>query len=200
MPANHTPFPWIASGRFIIDGQGRKLFEVMQPGSDPGEAEANKRWAIASGKACDGLTEAELSHGAVLPLHRHAALANERDELRAMLEAITGHFQRTGDPTACDLMKQARALTEKSRRKQAGEDSGNGMLRAIFRMPASRVQSMCEAEDARCGDSTLSRRLQFLHATGECCVVIGPPHSVMRAVGIVADQGEDALHSVIPNS
>lgn len=52
------------------------------------QSEINARRIAACWNACEGITDDELSHGPVLPLHRHSELINQRDELLEVLKHI----------------------------------------------------------------------------------------------------------------
>lgn len=107
----HSKEPWTLSklGHASIQvietaGVGWPIAMLHQPGDGARECmrpekfatlsdfdhQANGRRIVACVNACEGIADAELSHGPVLPLHRHSELANQRDELRDALYGLLG--------------------------------------------------------------------------------------------------------------
>lgn len=72
------------------------------------EREEDSRRVVAAVNACEGLTDAELSHGPVLPLHRHSHLASQRDDLLAALEASKAFIENYGMKTESILTMAAK--------------------------------------------------------------------------------------------
>jgi hypothetical protein len=61
------------------------------------------------------------------------------------------------------------------------------------------IKSWCADNVARTGAPLVLRFCQTTAADGTTLAAVhGPAHHVMRVVGIVADQGEDFLLSVLP--
>ena len=92
---NHTPGPWSRKfGNYVYAGTHEQAVRGEAP-----------RVAV-----CDPLngTREELDRA-----FANAALIAAAPELLASLKAITDHFAASGDPTACDLMRDARAVIAK---------------------------------------------------------------------------------------
>lgn len=107
MNVKHTPGPWRADGhevwgtrsmRFNLTTCGTPMIATVCKHEDAEsfDYEANARRIVACVNACDGYTEAELSHGRVIPLHRYSSIVSQRDDLMLALRELLDSMDANG--------------------------------------------------------------------------------------------------------
>ncbi|QNJ57412.1 hypothetical protein Dolphis_106 [Pseudomonas phage Dolphis] len=108
------------NGKIIYDnnGWGVASATVHHSRQEPGTSETNARRLVACWNACEGITEAELSHGPVLPLHRHSSLVAQRDELLAILTSLMTPSVESSPVAWHDAKRRARAAIAKAKAEQ----------------------------------------------------------------------------------